>query len=82
MTFSTMTDTDKALDLLETIEIRIAEAATAIAAAAAAANELTATLPDDLPAEAKENLTFLLSHLACLAVLCAKVENNSSDLQY
>lgn len=77
-----MTNTDKALALLESIECHIAEAATAIANADAAADELTATLPDALPDEAKEHLTFLSSHLSLLATLCAKVENNSSDLQY
>ena len=77
-----MTTYDKALDLLESIECHIAEAASAIANAAAAADELTATLPDDLSDEAKENLTFLSCHLTLLASLCAKVENNSSDLQY
>lgn len=77
-----MTDTDKALDLLDTIECHIAEAAAAIANAAAAADELTATLPDDLPADANEALTFLISHLSCLAVFCAKAENNCSDLQH
>lgn len=77
-----MSDTDKQLDLIDTIECHLAEVSTSIANAVAAVDELTEALPADLPSEVREPLNFLAVHISTISVLCSKAENNCSDLQY
>lgn len=77
-----MSDTDKQLDLIDNLECHLAEVSTSIANAIAAVDELTETLPAELPSEVREILNFLSAHLSSISVLCSKSENNCSDLQY